>query len=786
MIPARPATEERAADHRDAEHCRYLLIGEAPGQLEEQVGFPFVGGAGGLLDKAIDMLVQEGLTKSSVYYTYAVRERQPDDKRPSMKIKREHMPYLENDITLLSPDAIVVLGGQALSAILDVPTAAVGPQRLKVSEFMGVPMMVTFHPSAVHHDRTKAQDFLDDLYAYMVQEIWDPEKQKQEKVPVRLVNNPDHLQALWVKVAAHDLIGLDIETVGFTAKIVTIGLYLGDTAYVIPLYHDESLQVPAEILAKIRDLILLDPDKIVVGQNIKFDLARLQRASGARVVKCLAEDAMLYHHMLNEHSTQRNLDYLSRAYSPVGGYKEEFHHDFENLSTAPLRALARYNGTDAAIPVRIVAELRAQLAAKGELDHHLEELSRRISPFVAMVEAAGIAVDQARLGEVEESLTAQRSRVRRALEGAAPGINPDSPRQLATYLFTSEGLGLAVPDIKDAVGKSGQPSTREEVLKLLPPSEYLDLLLEYRGLQKLLRTYVKQLRQYKQPIGVYDERTVMGVRPEYFVAKTDWGGTVTGRLSAKRPAIQTIPKGSEIRSAFVPRRAEGAFVAIDADQMELRVAAQESQDGTLLDVFRTDSDPHQATADLCGVTRSEGKTINFACIYGASTPKLVELGLPLRTAQRVTKTLRSGWARLYEYFGGVKGEAARVGQVRTGYGRIRRLPGATTVTAKGRALLREAANFVIQAPASDIIQLLGHDLSLRLEGRAVPILSNHDGLVFDVGNKSDVDLVLHIMREAIDNLPALVEEVLGLTLTVPIKFSAEVGDNLLEMEETDL
>jgi DNA polymerase-1 len=490
---------------------------------------------------------------------------------------------------------------------------------------------------------------------------------------------------------------------------------------------------------------------------------------------------MIYHHMLNEHSTQRSLDYLSRAYSGLGGYKETFKHDWENLRSAPLEGLARYNGTDAEIPLRIVAKLREQLAANEALSRPLEELMRRVSPFVATMEAAGLAVDHGRLQEVEGDLIDQKEAALHALRMLAPNVNPDSTPQLSDYLF--KDLGIPLPEIKDLYGKSGKPSTREEVLKLLPNSPYIDALLEYRGLQKLLRTYVKQLREYSSSLGVFAGTNVSGVRPEYFLAKTDWGGTVTGRLSCKKPAMQTIPKDTSLRSVFVPRYRTGTLFGLDADQMELRIAAQLSGDPTLTEVFQRGLDPHLATADLCNVTRSEGKTINFASIYGASTPKLVELGLKLRTAQRAAKTLRTEWATLYQFFSEVKAEAMKTGEVRTDYGRIRRLPGATTVTPKGRALLREAANFVIQAPASDIVQLLGWHMMLELEGLALPILSNHDGLLFDVYAKEELGAVLAIAQQCTAELPTYVEETLGLKLTVPIDFSYEAGNNWHTLKE---
>jgi DNA polymerase-1 len=743
--------------------------------LEEQLERPFEGDAGGLLKKALNILRdQADLDLDTIGKTYAVKCRPENDKNPPVAAKRECLKYLDSEIEAYAPQALVALGSQALSALTDGEISAVGPNRLRVLEYKGLPLMVTFHPSAVLYDRTKAQDLLDDLHAYLVEEIWRQEGVEQP-FTVRLVNTPEGFNQLREALHGELSIGLDIETDGFTPHVLTVALATEGTAYVLPAFHPESKLSGREVVDYVVDEFLRDPHRTVVGQNVKYDLSMLMRAAGKSTspVLCSTEDSMLFHYMMNEHSTARNLDYLSRAYTGLGGYKEEVNHSA--LREADLKTLARYNGRDAAVPPIIISKIRSQLDADGYRSEAMERFYSRLTPFVATMEAAGIKVDRQRLAEVKDELTIKMDTLRNEVEDMAPDVNLDSPKQLSEHLY--ETLGLEVPDVKDAITPAGQPSTREDVISHLK-HPFVERLLEYRGTAKLLRTYVGGIEDNLWPDG--------SVHPQFFIAKTDFGGTVTGRLSCKRPALQTIPRGSDIRSVFRPRREGGILLEVDASQAELRVATVFSSDRTLVEIFKGGSDPHQATADLCGVDRHVGKTINFASIYGVTWWGLVErAGLSEALAKRVAKTIKKEWAGLYSFFDTIKAQAVRTGEVSTPYGRWRRVPGAEPSTPRGRMLMREAANFVIQAPASDFVQTLGSHLAKVLEGEAVPIMSNHDGLYFDIFDRDRLQHVVDTLLTSLEQFPILVNDVFGVELTVPFEWDIKVGHNLQEMKEWD-
>jgi DNA polymerase-1 len=230
---------------------------------------------------------------------------------------------------------------------------------------------------------------------------------------------------------------------------------------------------------------------------------------------------------------------------------------------------------------------------------------------------------------------------------------------------------------------------------------------------------------------------------------------------------------------------DGYILDLDGDQMELRVGGHLSKDPTLLGIFRSGKDPHQATADLCKVIRSIGKAINFGAIYDISINGLVQkMGLPKERASFVYHTLKEQWGALYAYQKKTALEACSYGRVSTPYGRWRRVRGATPSTPEGAFLIREAQNFKLQAMASDIVQLLGSKVYVALEGLALPVMSNHDGITFDI-KKKNLERVLDIFEEEVKCFPDTLRDILSIDMTLPLDFSVKYGVDWLNQEKLD-
>lgn len=173
--------------------------------------------------------------------------------------------------------------------------------------------------------------------------------------------------------------------------------------------------------------------------------------------------------------------------------------------------------------------------------------------------------------------------------------------------------------------KTGQYVTSEEVLQSLKGKhKIVERILDYRGLKKLLSTYIEALPELINP------------RTGKIHTSFNQTVTVTGRLSSSNPNLQNIPirddNGKEIRKAFIPE--EGCmFFSADYSQIELRIMAHLSGDANMIESFNEGLDIHAATAakiykkDVSEVTkteRSKSKTANFGIIYGISVFGLAE------------------------------------------------------------------------------------------------------------------------------------------------------------------
>ena len=234
-------------------------------------------------------------------------------------------------------------------------------------------------------------------------------------------------------------------------------------------------------------------------------------------------------------------------------------------------------------------------------------------PVLAKMELAGVRLDTASLQETSEILTQRLGEIEaRIYELAGDRFNISSPKQVGDILFGK----LKILE-KAKKTKSGQYVTNEEVLQTLAGKhEIVAKILDYRGVKKLLSTYVDALPKLINP------------KTGRIHTSFNQAVTATGRLSSSDPNLQNIPirgeDGKEIRKAFVPD--DGClFFSADYSQIELRVMAHLSGDERMIEAFIQGHDIHAATAariyqkDISEVDRDErtkAKRANFGIIYG--------------------------------------------------------------------------------------------------------------------------------------------------------------------------
>lgn len=480
----------------------------------------------------------------------------------------------------------------------------------------------------------------------------------------------------------------------------------------------------------------LESDKsLKIGHNLKFDLQVLENY-GVNVGGQLF-DTMIAHYLL-EPDMRHKMDYLSEAYLgyrpvPIESLIGSKGAGQRTMRSVPLKEIVEYAVEDADVTWQLYRYFVPRLEKEG-----LMELAEKIEmPLIRVlsdIERVGIRLHTDDLkvyaSQLREEILALEKEI---FYLAGMEFNIASPKQLGDILFLRLKLD---PNAKKT--KTGQYGTNEEILQRLAHKHpVVDKVLEYRGLSKLLSTYVESL-----PALISKKTGRIHTSFNQAVAST-------GRLSSNNPNLQNIPvrdeKGREIRKAFIP--ADGyTFFSADYSQIELRLMAHLSNDAAMIADFESGTDIHAATASkifgvpLAEVTkemRSRAKTANFGIIYGISAFGLSER---LTIGRKEAKELIDGYFASYPgvkiYMDECIKSARERGFVTTIFDRRRYLPDiqSRNQVVRGNAE-RNAINAPIQGSAADIIKVAMIRIHDRLKVElptARMVLQVHDELMFEV------------------------------------------------------
>jgi DNA polymerase-1 len=429
---------------------------------------------------------------------------------------------------------------------------------------------------------------------------------------------------------------------------------------------------------------------------------------------------------------------------------------------------AAYAAEDADVTLQLHQALWPQLEALPRLKHLYETIEQPLVSVLYRMERTGVLVDRDLLKKQSSELAARMLELQSQAHAEAGGVfNVDSPKQLQEILFGK----LGIPVIRKT--PTGQPSTAEDVLEELAATYPLPkLILEYRSVAKLKSTYTDKLpEQINEATG--------RIHTSYHQAVA-----ATGRLSSSDPNLQNIPirtpEGRRIRQAFVAPRGH-SLVAADYSQIELRIMAHLSGDGSLLTAFAEDRDVHQATAaEVFGTSleavsadqRRSAKAINFGLIYGMSAFGLArQLGIGRGEAQRYVDLYFDRYPGVKRYMDETKQKAREAGFVETIFGRRLYLP---EIQSRNQALRQYAERSAINAPmqgtAADIIKRAMIDVDAWLRNSGAParlLMQVHDELVLEVAD-SAITSIVEELRERMARAAAL---------AVPLKVDVGIGLN---------
>ncbi|MCQ2210389.1 MAG: DNA polymerase I [Paludibacteraceae bacterium] len=590
----------------------------------------------------------------------------------------------------------------------------------------------------------------------------------------QLIENQEDISKILPFFDSHDFFCFDTETTGISPlsdQLVGISFCFqeGEAFFVyLPVDREKAL----EYLSYFKPY-LENPSIIKIGQNIKFDILFL-KAYGINVQGPLF-DTMIAHYLLQP-ELKHNMDYLAEVYL---NYKTITYEDIcgaKGKGQLPIRQvnhslLSDYACEDVDVTLKL-KNILSPLISENSLDYLFNEIEMPLIYVLASMEWEGVRIDVDALHTISINLTQKLSEIEnKVYEIVGSPFNLSSPKQVGEIIFDKLQL-----DEKARKTKTGQYSTSEEVLESLRGKHpVIDLILEYRGIKKLLSTYVDTLPTLIHPV-------TGKVHTSFNQAVT-----ATGRLSSSNPNLQNIPVrdelGKEIRKAFIADK-DCKFVSADYSQIELRLLAHLSKDENMVNAFNSDSDIHSSTAskifkvDISEVTsdmRRKAKTANFGIIYGISIFGLAErLSIPRAEAKTLIEDYYATYPTIQSYMTSVIEQARQSGYVETLFHRKRFLPDINSRNATVRGFAeRNAINAPIQGTAADIIKIAMVKIYNRIQKENLQskmILQIHDELNFNVPNY-EVDQLTTIIKEEMES---------AIQLVVPLIADCGVGNNWLE------
>ncbi len=442
-----------------------------------------------------------------------------------------------------------------------------------------------------------------------------------------------------------------------------------------------------------------------------------------------------------------------------------------SMRNVPIEEIKEYAAEDADITLQLKSYFEP-LMKQEDVESLFYDMEMPLIYVLAEMEATGVKVDTQALKQSSVTLSNQLANLEKEIHGLAGcEFNINSTKQVGEVLFDKLQL-----DSKAKKTKTGGYSTSEEVLeKLRSKHPIVDKLLEYRGIKKLLSTYIDALPELINP-------TTGKIHTSYNQAVT-----ATGRLSSTNPNLQNIPvrdeMGREIRKAFIADNEECVFFSADYSQIELRIMAHLSGDPHMIDAFCEGEDIHAATAakiyglspaEVSSDMRRKAKTANFGIIYGISVFGLAErLDIPRGEAKELIDGYFKSYPRIREYMDESIRAAKEKGYVETLFKRKRFLPDINSHNAIVRGYAeRNAINAPIQGSAADIIKLAMIHIHQRFEEenlRSRMILQVHDELNFNVW-KDELEKVKEIVLDGMEQV---------IKLRVPLIADYGEGENWL-------
>lgn len=604
-------------------------------------------------------------------------------------------------------------------------------------------------------------------------------------------------------------------------------------AFVLPWDHPER-PIPESMKPKLRNQLrklLCKPERIVLGQNPKFDAVALWMTEGIRFR--IGGDTLMLAAELDENATEKNLDILTKIHAPeMAGYADSFNatYDKSRMWEVPIDAIRGYGGgdTDAAMRVYLVQEEMAA-ADDGIWAHYTNVVLPGLNALAGL-ECRGMHIDsdnelakfqafmEVEVARQYQSLLSQVPRTIKREHLTNPKLKDKAPQDILSFgrsafvkdlLFThKDGFRLTPKVFTKGTANLPDPKMREPSIS---SKDHLPYFFDSCEFTMELAEYVKDSRLLTTSVVGFKNKYVVEnmVRPTYSLAKA-----VTGRTNSEDPNGQNYPKRSKKAKAYrkMFKAPEGCYVIeVDLSQAELRVAACMANDPVMIKIYQDGGDIHKTTAaivmglsdaafELLDSTikkdaRQKAKAVNFGFIFGMGWRKFIvyaKTQYNVVFSEDEAKRVREGFFRKYHrlspWHQAVRDFAMRHKFVRSFSGRVRHLP---MVDSAEEWIQQEATRQGINSPVQGFSSDLGIMALGRMDEEVDPKYLEVVGFVHDAiiayVRKEYLDWGMKTLKGYMQSNP--IEEWFGVRLQVPIvadcSFGVTLGD-IIEVEHFSL
>lgn len=758
--------------HIPNDEAQALVIGEAPGSQEIVKGIPFVGPSGQILNAV--------LSGATVAKTNAVLCRPINNGDPSKKALAACQGALDHVIQTVNPSKIIALGNTPLYALnqlgFEVPETGIMNARGKSYETPNRQAVVypSLHPAYVLRNPNTIGTLRNDV----TRALGDTSSHfNTAAVQFDVISDFSSLRAVLAGLEKNALVAFDVETYDLIWYDRPSAAKADFLCLVLALSPNRAIIVKPTLLRSRPDLWANFFSQVqLVAHNGKFDQEVLKSHFGIDVT--LSYDTMLAHYILDENALH-GLKALARDLLGCEDYKKRLVDDWftankikkddQRYGLLPEDHLYEYAAIDACVTYALAERFIAEQKQKKVFDWPYQEIINPLSNALTQVELTGIKIDRAWLSDVSGYLIDRINEIYRAMRDQfndGVSFNPNSSQQISNIIYTKLGLKLTKQLIKPT-----KTNTGKEAIDALPDHPFLDLLKEYRRIEKMRNTYAVKLLE----LADIDDRIHINFKII---------GTEVGRLSAD-DSLHGIPRaddiyGQMIRSTFMADTSKDrVLVVADYSQAELRVFAANSQEPRLLEAYKNGLDVHDQTAVMledCGAKFFKGyqhakaqgnkdevkrmrvvaKNCNFGglCYQGGAQGISGMLGgkIPIDVLKTILAYFREVYPKAFTYADDQYAFARSHGYVKTRFNRFRRFPLITRDNAD--EVKKASVHMVTSSEAADLTNMSLTKLVTCYSVKpyyARIVHSIHDSLITEC-DRSVAKVVSSIKRSTMENM----------------------------------